>query len=218
LANLTRGITFTVNDFVTAAKLHALIDSAIAGADGFPGTPSLYNVDTPSLAAATRLIATVTPGSPAAGDLLVGSDGLLDIYDGAAFVDPSPDFIYLVNGNLITLATGTPVVLNRANAGQCLIHGSAGTAPDPFGVTLEQIAPSATGPVAFRGAVFMQIKNDNINAGQLVTIQGGSPYSAGLAQYGSVPALAQSGLSDCFAITLQPGPSGFSVQKVLLFK
>lgn len=218
MANLARGMTFTTNDYLTAARLHALIDTAIANGDAFPGVPALYGVDSVSMATGVRGIATTTPGAPLSGDLLVGTDGEIDAFDGAAFVNQSPDFIYLVNSGSITLATGTPVVLDRTVAGNCRIHEQAGTAPDPFGVTLERINPSATGAVAFRGAVFMQIKNDNLNAGQMITIQGGTPYSAGLAQYGSVPAGVQSAMSDCFAISLQPGPSGFSVQKVLLFK
>ena len=87
MARLSRGITLTPNDYVTQAKLHALIDTAIAAADAFPGTPTLYQVVMGDLLSTRAIHVAASPASPATNDLAVGSDGLLDIYNGSAFVD-----------------------------------------------------------------------------------------------------------------------------------
>jgi len=200
--------------------LHALIDTAISGADAFQGVSALVNVDSPSMASGVRLLSTTTPATPVTGDLLVGSDGEIDYYSGSAFLDQDVSYVHLVNNSGLTLATGTPVILERADltAGRFTIHGQAGNAPDPFGVTLTSVNPAATCAVAFRGRVQMLMNNLSLNAGGKVVIFGGAVYSQSQAQHGYVPAGAQSETSEVFAIALQPGNFSYGLQNVMLFK
>jgi hypothetical protein len=145
-------MTFTTNDYISAARLHALIDTAIAAGDAFPGTPTLYGIVMGDFVAGLKAFHLVdSPSSPATNELQVGSDGLLNKYDGSNFVDLTSNLAYYVNNSAITLTTGTPVVPDPASATGCNIYAQAGTCPDPLGISQTVCAPGATASIAVRG-------------------------------------------------------------------
>lgn len=160
MAKLARGITYAENEYITAAKLHALVDTAIAAADGFPGTPDLYDIIFGNFVANVRPFHTASsPSSPAANDLAVGSDGKLEVYSGSAFVDVYKEFIHLINGSAITLTTGTPVVADAASAANCAIWGGPGLCADMLGISMTVCAPSATAQIQLHGPCFVRINS-----------------------------------------------------------
>ncbi len=152
MAKLSRGITFAANDYITAAKLHALIDTAIAQADAFPGVPTIYDVVMGDFASGVRAFHTAaSPASPASNDLAVGSDGLLDRYTGSTWVDLASDFITLVNNSSFTLVTGTPVVADATSGSNCNLWAGSGVCPEPLGISTGVAAPSANATLQIRG-------------------------------------------------------------------
>ena len=160
MARLSRGITFSQNDYVTQAKLHALIDTAIASADAFPGAPTLYQVVMGDLLSVRAFHVAASPASPATNDLAVGSDGLLDIYDGAAFVDLTKNVQPFINNHgSWTLVTGTPVVCDPSASGCCTLNSTAGAFPDPLGVCQSVAGPGVTAMIAIRGMCFALVNN-----------------------------------------------------------
>lgn len=173
MGKLSRGITFTPTDYVTQAKLHALIDTAIAAADGFPGTPTLYDIVFGDLLNCRPIHVAGTPASPATNDLAIGSDGKLDIYNGAAFQDLTTNVYPFINSHSTwTLVTGTPVVVDPAAAGSCTLNSTAGAWPDPLGLCQTVAGPGVTAMIAVRGIAFGLINNPTLVAiGGHVSIQ-----------------------------------------------
>lgn len=159
MAKLSRGITFGPSDFYSAAKFHALVDTAVAAADAFPGTPSLYDVVMGDLSATRAIHTASSPSSPSTNDLAVGADGELDRWDGAAWVDLAGNSMFLLNGSAITLVTGTPVVADADLATTCKLYGSAGTCPDPLGVSVIVTAPGATAQIQIHGIAPVRINS-----------------------------------------------------------
>ena len=151
MAKLSPGITFATNDYVTIAKLYALIDTAVAAADAYPGSPTLFDVVMSDLDTVRAIGTVAAPSSPATNDLTVGTDGMLDRYDGAAWVDLAVDFIYLINSGSFTLVTGTPVVIDTSASGKCMLWGTAGVCYEPFGISAGVFAPNATAQIRTQG-------------------------------------------------------------------
>jgi len=160
MGKFSRGITFTPNDYVTQAKLHALIDTAIASADAFPGTPTLYQVVMGDLLSTRAIHVAATPASPTTNDLAVGSDGLLDVYNGSAFVDLTKNvYPFINNHGSWTLVTGTPVVVDPSGSGMCTLNSVALAFPDPLGVCQSVAGPGVTAMIAVRGMCFALVNN-----------------------------------------------------------
>lgn len=171
MGKLSRGITYQPNEYITAAKLYALIDTAIAQADAYPGVPSLYDVVMGDLLSTRAFHVAASPASPATNDLMVGSDGLLDRWSGSAWADLAVDFVYFVNNTGITLVTGTPVVADAASAANVkLLANSVGPTPDPLGVSMGVYANGATAAIQTRGLALVRVNspltvavNDHLN-------------------------------------------------------
>lgn len=159
MANLSRGITFSSNEQMTPAKLHALIDTATAASDAFPGTPAIYNVAQSDLSASRAIHVASSPSSPATNDIAVGSDLKLDRYDGAAWVDLTTTILNLVNISSVTLVTGTAVIADPASAANCTIWSTAGTCYDVIGVSTTVCAPNATAAIQISGIAPAKIVN-----------------------------------------------------------
>lgn len=159
MGKLSPGITFATNDFVTIAKLYALIDTAIAAADSYPGTPTLFDVVMGDLDAIRAIGTVASPSSPATNDITVGADGRLDLYDGSGWVDLATDYVHLINGSSITLVTGTPVVIDPSAVGTCNIWSTAGVCYEPFGVSGTVVAPSVTAQIMTQGIVHVRINS-----------------------------------------------------------
>lgn len=159
MAKLSPGITLSTNDFLTLAKLYALIDTAIAAADAYPGTPTLFDIVMGDLDSVRAIGTVAAPSSPATNDLTVGTDGMLDRYDGAAWDDLAVDYIYEINNSAITLVTGTPLVLDTSAAGKCNLWATAGVCYEPFGVSGSVCAPGATAKVMTQGLQHVRINS-----------------------------------------------------------
>ncbi len=160
MANLSRGITFSqTNKAVTPDKLHALIDTAIAAADAFDGTPTLYNIGMADLTTVRAIHVASSPSSPATNDVAVGSDGRLDYYTGSAWADLTTEFIYLINNTAFTLTTGNPLVPDPSSAGKCLLWTGSGACHEPLGISMEVTAPGATAKVQVSGVALVRINN-----------------------------------------------------------
>ena len=160
MANLSRGITFSqTNKSVTPDKLHALIDTAIAAADAFQGTPTLYNLGMAELTTVRAVHVAAVPASPATNDVAVGSDHKLDYYTGSAWADLSREYMSLVNNSGITLATGNPVVADPSSAANCIIWTTSGVCYEPLGVSMEVTAPAGTAKIQVRGVALVRVNN-----------------------------------------------------------
>ena len=159
MGKLSRGITFQTNSRVTQAMLHALVDSATAAADAFPGTPTLYDIVMGDLSTIRAFGQENSPSSPATNDLTVGSDGYLDRYDGSGWVDLTTDYRYLLNGSAITLATGNPVTGDPSSVANCKLWAGPATCYEPLGVCQTVAAPGATASIAVRGFAVARINN-----------------------------------------------------------
>lgn len=160
MAKIARGISYAENEYITAAKLHALVDTAIAAADGFPGTPDLYDIVFLNFVANVKPFHTASsPASPAANELAVGADGKIDRYTGAAWADPYQEFVYYVNGSAITLTTGTPVVADVSSMANCTTWGGPGACPDVLGISMTACAPSATAQIQMHGTCVVRLSH-----------------------------------------------------------
>lgn len=164
MSKFSKGVTFGTNDFISAAKLHALIDTAIASSDGFPGTPTLYDIIMSDITSGVRAFHVQdSPSGPVTNDLRVGSDGMLDRYDGAAFVDLTTDFLSLTNTSVAwTLVTGTPVVADAASASSCHIWTGPGSCPEPLGVAVTVAGPGVAANIQFRGIAPVRILANSV--------------------------------------------------------
>lgn len=161
MAKFSKGYTFYSNEGLSQEKLHSLIDTAIATQNtDRPGTPQIYDIGTNDLASPLRAIHTASsPSSPASNDLAVGSDGQLDVYDGAAFQDLSVNFMYLINNTSFTLVTGSPVAPDYASAANCKLWTGTGICYEPLGVSMGVFAPSATAKIQTSGVAMARINN-----------------------------------------------------------
>jgi hypothetical protein len=133
MGKLSRGITYQANEHITAAKLYALIDTAVAQADAFPGSPSLYDVVMGDLLSTRAIHVASSPSSPTTNDLAVGSDGLLDRYTGSTWVDLDPGVTFFVTGS--------------------------GICPEPLGVSTGVYAPSATASIRTTGLAYVRVNS-----------------------------------------------------------
>jgi hypothetical protein len=151
MGKLSRGISYQSNESLAIAKLYALIDTAIAAGDAFPGSPSIYDIVMGDLTTVRAIHTASSPASPATNDLAVGSDGLLDRYTGSAWVDLTEDVIYLVNNASFTLITGTPVIADAASAANCNLWNTAGICPEPLGLSMGVFPNGATAAIRIHG-------------------------------------------------------------------
>ena len=159
MAKLSPGITFASNEYLTIAKLYALIDTAIAAADAYSGTPTLYDIVMGDLDTVRAIGTVASPSSPATNDLTVGTDGMLDRYTGSAWADLAVDFVYLINNTAFTFVTGTPVVIDTSAVGNCKLWNTTGVCYEPFGVSGTVCAPGATATVKTQGIAHVRINN-----------------------------------------------------------
>lgn len=151
MARFSRGITLAEHEYITAAKLYALIDTAIAAADAFPGTPSLYDIVMGDLATVRAIHTAASPSSPATNDLRIGSDGYLDRFDGSTWQDLVNDYTFLVNTAAFTLVTGTPVVPDPASAVSCQLWAGSGPCFEPLGISAGVFGNGVTARIQIRG-------------------------------------------------------------------
>ena len=147
MAGLTPGYIFTENERVSVAKLHAIVESG-----------SLNNVAQSDLVSGVRLANLTTPGSATTGDLLVGSDYLLDLYESAAWTDFPDDTISITlqNDDIVTGLAGEAVRMRygTSTSFQCM------TSTDyerPLGVLAANISSGASGLVYIRGVVPVRV-------------------------------------------------------------
>ena len=159
MGKLSRGITFKTNSHVTQAMLHALIDTAVAASDAFPGTPTLYDIVMADLLTVRAFDVEDAPTAPATNDMKVGSDGFLDVYDGAAWQDLTNDYIYLLNNSGSAVATGNPVVADATAANKCRLWFGQGVCFEPLGVAITAAAHGATLKVQIRGIAPVFVNN-----------------------------------------------------------
>lgn len=141
MATLTPGYVF--GKTLSAAKLHQFIDDAY-----------LVGVAQADLSAGLRLLNKSTPAAPIAGDVRVGSTGLLEFYNGATWLTQEADnvAITLTNGHSTQLLKGD-VVVPKKTALNTFTIASVNRTPDVLGVLAENIAAGANGLVYLRGLV-----------------------------------------------------------------
>lgn len=163
MGKLSKGITFSVNDYVTAAKLYALIDTAVAASDAFSGTPSLYDIVMGDLTSMRAIHVANSPSSPATNDLMIGSDGFFDRWDGSAWVDLTNDFLFLLNNNAsFTLVTGTPVVVDVASPSGCKQYPGPGVCFEPTGVSMGVYGPGVTAQIQVKGVALVRCNSPGV--------------------------------------------------------
>jgi len=157
MAKLTPGLSLAQNEYLTIAKLYALIDTTIAAADGLPGLPTLYDVVMADLDTVRAIHVATSPSSPATNDLMVGTDGYLDRWNGSAWVDVGNDPLYLINSSAFTLVTGTPLVADETSATKCKLWDGVGACYRPLGVSAGVCAQNATATVITDGFALIRV-------------------------------------------------------------
>lgn len=186
MGKFSRGITFAEHDYVSAAKLYALIDTAIASSDAFPGSPTLYDIVMGDLATVRAFHTASSPSSPATNDLRVGSDGALDRYNGTTWEDLTDDYTYLVNTAAFTLVTGTPVTPDPASAVSCQLWAGSGVCFEPLGISAGVFGNGVTAKIQIRGIAPVRLN---------------SPLSVAINDHLRIAAAGATGLSTTSTVT-----------------
>lgn len=190
MAQLSPGYSFATNEFVTPTKFHNYVD------DSF-----LVNVKTTDLSGC-RLIYGTTPGTPATGDVRVGSDGRLEFYySGVWNTQPADELtLTLTNKSGSDLVLGDVVVWDHANSASFTI-ASLNPAPDVCGVLAANIANNASGLVYVRGVVQCRVANGSGgSAGQILRGPNGTSATAAIKVAGTPSTDMR---SDAFGIILE---------------
>lgn len=195
MAQLQPGLDFATNERITAAKLHQFVDDAF-----------LTNVANDDLLATIRAIWRAAPGSPAAGDVRVGTDGRLEFYVGGVWTTQPDDVvkITLTNKSGSNLVLGDVVVPDPTNPDSFTISAVNRT-PNVIGVLAADIANNASGLVAIRGKVSVRVAPTFgvAEAGELLLGPNGTSGTAAIKVAALVVSPSTSGRSDAFGQLLE---------------
>lgn len=152
MATITRTQSFAVDEFLTAAKIHSIIDtSTVAG---------IVRADLASSLKAVT-VGAAEPSTPATGELWFdtspgGNQGVLNEFDGARFRPIATGFLGHYPG-AGTIDAGSLVKLDATALTDARIPVNFTSSEDdePIGVAIKQMTPSApTAPIITRGKVF----------------------------------------------------------------
>lgn len=148
MGTFTTGHVFSAKEAVTPLAFHQMVDRSY-----------LIGVKNPDFVAGVKLPYITTPGSPATGDVRIGSDGLLEFYYAAAWNDHPADAIslQLTNKSGVDLVLGDVVVPDPANASS-FTRATLNPHPVVIGVLAENIANNGTGAVYVRGQCQVRIQ------------------------------------------------------------
>ena len=166
MANFQKGYTFTPHDVVTPNKLNNLTDQG-----------SLNNVWNNVVAAAAHIPWLIDSiGSPITGDVRIPSTYLLEAYYSGAWNTQESELVYLTlqNNSAVNLVAGNVCCADPASAGGFIIPTFLNVTPAtrPLGVLLDNINAGASGRVAYRGEVILNLNPyfGNAKAGSLLII------------------------------------------------
>lgn len=187
MATLTKGYTFTEHERVTVAALHALVESA-----------TLNNVANADLVAGLRIINSATPGSPITGDMLIGSDYLLDLYYSGAF-NGQPDgsvALTLTNNSAATINQGCPVVISPGDPTKFKLMSEFASRLYPLGVAAANIGIGVSGSIVVNGYGYIRMRG-NFAPGDFIRYDSDFP--------GQNCVVTTTPMSDSFAMALESG-------------
>ena len=190
MGTITPGYSFTEHERPSPTTLHALIESA-----------ALNNVVNDDLASGVRIAHSATPGSPITGDLLIGSDFLLDLYYSSAFNGQPSEALSLTlqNDSASSALKGCPVVLSPAVPSRFKLMSEFSSRLYPIGVTEGIIAAASSGSVALQGTALVRVLG-TFATGDFIRYNSASP--------GQNCIVTTAPLSDTFAVALESGGTG----------